>query len=97
MFANYLPEHIKTQVDIKSIQLQKESFIDDKLRMQITDLLYTAQFGKQQGYLYLLIEHQSVPDKLMAFRVLKYKIAIMEHHLKITNSKQLPIIYPYVA
>ena len=56
-FNGYLPAEIKKHIDINSIQLQKESFINDKLRMQITDLLYTAKFGNEQGYLYLLIEH----------------------------------------
>ena len=45
-FSNYLPANIKKEIDLDSIQLQKDSFIDDKLRMQITDLLYTAQFGQ---------------------------------------------------
>jgi predicted transposase/invertase (TIGR01784 family) len=95
-FSNYLPANIKKEIDIDSIQLQKDSFVDDKLRMQITDLLYTAQFGQRQGYLYLLVEHQSTPDKLMPYRLLKYKLSIMDHHLKTTNDKQLPIIYPLI-
>jgi predicted transposase/invertase (TIGR01784 family) len=95
-FNNYLPVNIKKEIDIDSIQLQKDSFIDDKLRMQITDLLYTAQFGKQQGYLYILVEHQSTPDKLMPYRILKYKLSIMDHHLKTTGDKQLPVIYPLI-
>jgi predicted transposase/invertase (TIGR01784 family) len=95
-FSNYLPANIKKEIDMDSIQLQKDSFVDDKLRMQITDLLYTAQFGQRQGYLYLLVEHQSTPDKLMPYRLLKYKLSIMDHHLKTTNDKQLPIIYPLI-
>jgi len=95
-FSNYLPSHIKKEVNLDSIKLQKNSFINDKLRMQITDLLYTAQFGEKLGYLYLLIEHQSTPDKLMPYRILRYKLSIMEHHLKITKNKELPIIYPLI-
>ena len=45
-FNSYLPVRIKDQVDIDSIKLQKESYIDDKLKMQITDLLYAADFGE---------------------------------------------------
>ena len=95
-FNNYLPTHIKSVVNLDSIKLQKESFIDDKLRLQITDLLYTAQFGMRQGYLYLLIEHASSPNKHLSFRLLKYKIAIMDHHLKITGDKYLPVVYPLI-
>lgn len=95
-FSNYLPIHIKSAIDLDSIELQKESFIDDKLKIQITDLLYSAKFGERTGYLYLLAEHQSTPDVLMPFRILKYKIAIMDHHLKTTGDKNLPIIYPMI-
>lgn len=95
-FSNYLPVHIKDCINLDSIKLQKESFIDDKLRMQITDLLYSAQFGQRQGYLYLLVEHQSTPDKLMAFRILKYKVAIFEHHMKTAGSKTLPVVVPLI-
>lgn len=43
-FAGHLPMHIKSEIDLDSLKLQKESFVDDKLKMQITDLLYSAQF-----------------------------------------------------
>ena len=95
-FAQNLPENIKSIMDFATIQLQKESFIDDKLRLQITDLLYLTKFSNTPGYLYLLIEHQSTPAKLMPFRVLKYIIAIMENHLNKTGEDELPIVYPLI-
>lgn len=95
-FEQNLPSNIKALIDFATIQLQKESFIDDKLKLQIADLLYSARFSGKPGYLYLLIEHKSISNKLMAFRVLKYMVAIMEHHVKQTNSEKLPIVYPLV-
>ena len=95
-FNGYLPIDIKSQLDLDSIQLQSESFLDDQLRTQATDLLYKTRFGKKSGYLYLLIEHQSMANKLLAFRLLKYIMAIMEYHLEISKDKQLPIVYPIV-
>jgi predicted transposase/invertase (TIGR01784 family) len=95
-FEQNLPSNIKSVLDFATIQPQKESFIDDKLKLQITDLLYSAKFSGKIGYLYLLVEHQSTPDKLMAFRMLKYMVAIMEHHVKQTNSEKLPLVYPII-
>jgi len=92
-FSNYLPAHIKKEIDLDSIKLQKDSFIDDQLRVKITDLLYTAQFGQRQGYLYILVEHQSTPDKFMPYRLLQYKLRIMDHHLENVDDKYLPVIY----
>ena len=70
------------------------SKLNDKLRQKIADILYSVEIGNKQGYIYLLIEHQSSPEKQMAVRLLKYQIAIMEHHLK--KNKELPIVYPLV-
>ena len=95
-FEQNLPTNIKSVINFATIQPQKESFIDDKLKLQITDMLYSAEFGNKLGYLYLLVEHQSTPDKLMAFRLLKYMVAIMEHHVKQTNSDKLPVVYPVI-
>jgi len=95
-FNEHLPNDIKAVINFASINPQKDSFIDDKLRLQISDLLYSVEFNHQPGYLYLLLEHQSHPDKLMAFRLLKYVIAIMDQHLKKTNTQKLPLVYPLV-
>lgn len=95
-FQAHLPTKIQEIISWNSIQLQKESYIDDKLKLQITDMLYAANFNKRPGYIYLLIEHQSTTDKLMPFRLLKYMFAIQENHLKQSNEKQLPLIYPMV-
>ena len=38
-FQKHLPRKIKKVIDFSSIKLQKESFIDDSLNLQIADLL----------------------------------------------------------
>jgi predicted transposase/invertase (TIGR01784 family) len=95
-FEANLPENVKKAIDFKSIALQKDSFIDDKLRLQIADLLYAVNFDGKPGYIYLLLEHASQPDPLLPFRMLKYMVAIMDHHLKKTATKELPVIYPQI-
>jgi conserved hypothetical protein (putative transposase or invertase) len=95
-FEQNLPSNIKSVINFATIQPQKESFVDDKLRLHITDMLYSAEFSNKLGYLYLLVEHQSTPEKLMAFRVLKYMISIMEYHLHKTGTDKLPIVFPII-
>ena len=95
-FEINLPTNICNAIDLDHIVPQPDSFIDDHLRLQTADILFSAEFGKKRGYLYLLVEHQSSPDKLMAFRILKYMIAIMEKHVAKTKSSKLPIVYPMV-
>lgn len=74
-FETHLPREMREAIDLTSIQPQKESFIDDKLRVQIADLLYAVHVNGEPGFIYLLIEHQSSPDKLLPFRLLKYMTA----------------------
>ena len=95
-FEKNLPANIKADIDLTSIMPQKDSFIDDQLKLQITDLLYTAQFNNRQGYIYLLVEHSSTQQHLLPFRMLKYVIAVMDHHITTTKSKILPIIVPII-
>jgi len=87
-FSTYLPAHIKKQINLDSLKLEKDSFVDDKLRMQITDLLYATQFGERQGYLYLLVEHTSTVNPLMPFRVLS---ATRSHTLFCYFNKEIEV------
>ena len=95
-FECHLPLAIKEIVDLESITLRKDSYVDENLSLSMTDMLFDASFQGRSGYLYLLVEHQSTPDNLMAFRLLKYMFAIMDQHLKTTKGVQLPLIYPMV-
>jgi len=95
-FQKYLPPEIKKITDWDSIQLEKDSFIDDQLKLQIVDMLYSVNFGDRKGYFYVIVEQQSTVDKLMAFRLLKYMVAIMERHTNRTGEKQLPVVVPIV-
>lgn len=66
-FEKNLPSYLKDKVDFASIHFQNTSFVDDKLRMSI--LLYSVKIQNEDSYFYLLVEHQSTPDKLMPFRL----------------------------
>jgi predicted transposase/invertase (TIGR01784 family) len=56
-------------------------------------VLYSLHAGKGKGYVYALIEHQSTPDKHMAFRLVRYAIAAMQRHLE-AGHDQLPLVIP---
>ncbi|HGJ5877698.1 MAG TPA: Rpn family recombination-promoting nuclease/putative transposase, partial [Arsenophonus nasoniae] len=58
-----------------------------------SDILYSVSTTKGNGYIYVLIEHQSTPDKLIAWRLMRYSLAAMHKHLEQGN-KQLPLVFP---
>ena len=95
-FKKNLPDSLRDTLDFSTIEMQKESYIDDALMSQITDLLYKADFYGHPGFLYLLIEHSSKAHRLLPFRLLKYMLAIMEDHLKKSATQELPLVYPMI-
>jgi predicted transposase/invertase (TIGR01784 family) len=95
-FSANLPANIKKAIALNTIKYKENSFISDKLHLQITDLLFSAEFNEKPGYLYLLVEHFSTSERLTPFRILKYMIAIMERHLEQTKTETLPIVYPVI-
>ncbi len=76
-----------------TLQLESGSFIDDELRASHSDILYSLQTQAGEGYIYLLIEHQSSADRHMAFRLMRYAIAAMQRHLD-EGHTQLPLVIP---
>lgn len=68
-----LPQEVSQLIIPDSIALTKDSYISHALREQFSDLLYTATLKSGQPcYFYLLFEHKSHPEPLIAFHLLRY-------------------------
>ncbi|CNK13209.1 Rpn family recombination-promoting nuclease/putative transposase [Yersinia mollaretii] len=89
----HLPPELRQICDLDTLQLESGSFIENDLRAFYSDILYSLKTQTQEGYVYALIEHQSSPDKHMAFRLMRYAIAAMQRHLDAGND-QLPLVIP---
>src|SRR4051812_20785548 len=93
----YLDPKIGSMLDYSSLKVESNSFIEETLRDSYCDVMLSANFNNRKGYLYVLAENQSSPDKLMALRLFKYMLSICDRHLAENNdSKTLPIVYPLV-
>ncbi|WP_341761120.1 Rpn family recombination-promoting nuclease/putative transposase [Candidatus Tisiphia endosymbiont of Thecophora atra] len=93
----HLPKHIKALIDFPSLKFENTSFIEQNLRDSISDVLFSAKFDGKDGYLFLLIEHQSSADHFMAFRLLRYMLNICDRYLTANpKAKSLPLIYPLI-
>ena len=89
-FINHLPTSMQKIVDLNKLKLCDKSFIDENLRHTESDVIFSTTFNKKPGYLFLLVEHQRTPDKLMPFRMLKYMISLMDQHLDMSKEQILP-------
>ncbi|HGJ5854760.1 Rpn family recombination-promoting nuclease/putative transposase [Arsenophonus nasoniae] len=92
-FDIWLPDEIKALCELESLKVESGSFIDAEMKNYQSDILYSVKTEKGNGYLYLLIEHQSTPDKLMAWRLMRYSMAAMQKHLE-AGHKTLPLVFP---
>ncbi|XVN40928.1 MAG: Rpn family recombination-promoting nuclease/putative transposase [Rickettsia endosymbiont of Argas persicus] len=96
-FESHLPENVSSILSYETLKIEKDSFVEQNLKNSISDVLFSAKFKNEDGYLYLLLKHQSTPDYFMAFRLFKYMFNILERHItKNPKTKKLPFIYPLV-
>ena len=91
--AIHLPPALRQRCDLDTLQLESASFIEESLRAWYSDVLWSLKTASGEGYIYVVIEHQSSPDAQMAFRLMRYAIAAMQRHLDGGHTK-LPLVVP---
>ncbi|HIC7890301.1 Rpn family recombination-promoting nuclease/putative transposase [Citrobacter freundii] len=89
----YLPSTLRELCDLQTLKLESGSFIEDSLRSSYSDVLWSLKTNEGDGYIYVVIEHQSSPDAHMAFRLMRYAMAAMQRHLD-AGHKTLPLVIP---
>lgn len=89
----HLPAELLTLCDLNTLKLESGCFVEESLRPYYSDVLYSLKTAGRDGYIHVLIEHQSSPDRHMAFRLLRYAVAAMQRHLD-AGHKKLPFVIP---
>jgi predicted transposase/invertase (TIGR01784 family) len=91
----YLPVEFKQQLDLSTVQMEKESFVEKNLTRQLSDIVLSVKTkDNEQAFVYALIENQSTPDYWISFRLWKYALLLAERHMK--GKDKLPLICPIV-
>ncbi len=93
---HYLPEDILTLTDLNSLEICKDSFVEDDLKDYHSDMLYKVMLEGREGYVYLLFEHKSYADRLIHLQLIEYMLKIWRLVLKQKTEKSLPVIIPMV-
>ncbi|MGC0946097.1 Rpn family recombination-promoting nuclease/putative transposase [Pantoea agglomerans] len=89
----HLPAELRAICDLSTLKLESGSFVEDDLCQYFSDILYSLKTSNRDGYIHVLVEHQSTPDRHMAFRLMRYAVAAMHRHLE-AGHKQLPLVIP---
>ena len=71
-----LPPEVAACIDFGTLELLSGSFVDDDLRATQSDLVFSAMIAGREARLFVLVEHQSSPDALMPFRLLRYAVRV---------------------
>lgn len=96
----FLPTEYKDMLDLTTLKVEKETYIEDSLKSRLSDIVYSVQTEPNDAgetdttLVYAMIEHQSYPDYLIAFRLWKYSLLLLERHTEKRN--KLPVIIPLV-
>jgi predicted transposase YdaD len=95
----HLPQKVSQALNWSTLTLLEGSFVDEDLRASEADFLYEAELisGEESVWVYVLLEHQSTPDRWMRFRLLKYccriwDVSFREH----PDQRELRAIVPLV-
>ncbi|EGT4253810.1 Rpn family recombination-promoting nuclease/putative transposase [Citrobacter amalonaticus] len=88
----HLPIGLRHLCDLQTLKLEPTSFIEEDLRAYYSDVLWSLKTVEGDGYIYVVIEHQSTPDVHMAFRLLRYALAAMQQHLDAGHMRLLLVV-----
>jgi predicted transposase YdaD len=71
----HLPAEVAVLLDLTQLQMEKDSFVDERLRGYFSDLIYSTVTREQTPIrIALLCEHKSYPDPWVTFQVLRYQV-----------------------
>ncbi len=92
-----LPPALTTRIDWDSLRVESGSFIDPKLKPIHNDILYSVSLREstQRVLIYVLVEHQSTPDRMMAVRLLSYVSHLYDRYLgEHKGAESIPMLVP---
>ena len=95
----HLPQEVIQALNWSTLKLVEGSFVDEDLRRSEADVLYEVErvSGEDSVWLYLLLEHQSTPDRWMRFRLLQYCCRIWDFSFREhPEQRELRAIVPLV-
>ena len=95
--TNNLPGKVLDLVDMSTLEISKDSFIEKELADYYSDILYRVMFNDgTAGCIYMLFEHKSFHDRYVHLQLLEYMVKIWRLHIKQHKGKsvRLPIVIP---
>lgn len=92
-----LPPALAKYLDWDTLHVESGSFIDPKLKPSHNDILYSIALrdSERRVLVYVVMEHQSTPDRMMAVRFLSYVGDVYERYLgQHKGTETIPLLVP---
>ncbi|UCF97125.1 MAG: Rpn family recombination-promoting nuclease/putative transposase [Spirochaetaceae bacterium] len=97
LLRNALPAKILGLLELSSLEISRESYIDEKLAVHQSDLLIRTTYRDSPVFVYFLIEHKSYHDRWTILQLLRYMVRIWDKELSQNKTlKKLPPIIPMI-
>src|SRR6056297_372786 len=100
LLAEKLPDKVLKLVDLNTLEISKDSFIEKELADYYSDMLYRVNLiDGSQGFIYVLFEHKSYYDKFVHLQLLEYMAKIWRLFIKQYKKPPdyLPIVIPLLV
>jgi predicted transposase/invertase (TIGR01784 family) len=100
LLADKLPDKVLKLVDLDTLEISKDSFIEKELADYYSDILYRVMLKDgNQGFIYVLFEHKSYYDKFVHLQLLEYMVKIWRLYIKQHKEPPdyLPIVIPLLV
>jgi predicted transposase/invertase (TIGR01784 family) len=93
-FQGTIPGEILNKLDLSTLTLSNNSYIDEELKEHFSDIVYTCLSKNKELTIALLFEHKSYPETCPYLQLLKYLLKIWETNIKQTERLQpvIPVI-----
>jgi hypothetical protein len=92
-----LPE-LASRLDLNQLTALNGTFVDAELSRRHSDVCLSTRLDGHEALVYILLEHQSGPDPLMPWRMLRYLVRVWERHItEHPKTTRLPLVVPIVV
>ncbi|MEM7154135.1 MAG: Rpn family recombination-promoting nuclease/putative transposase [Myxococcota bacterium] len=88
---------LTTRLDWSTLRVEPGTFVDGELKPKHSDILYSVDLEgtTHRAFVFVLMEHQSTPDRMMAVRFLGYANRIYERFLaENKGAETIPLVVP---
>lgn len=96
LLTHILSPDLLKSLDLETLEMRPESFVEKDLGMSYSDLLFTCNSEESEYMIYVLYEHKSYLDKNTPLQLLKYILKIWDHFKQSNLQEKFPFVLPIV-